>query len=139
MDHGHTTPTDDNSEADWGRRRRGSAPPPRASWEQAREEFERASQAWEQHKSGEQHERGAAGGWDPPGAGPRATPGAGPDLSGLLVLLDTLRHAAPAELQERTSSLIREVLLTLRALIDWYLEHMDQPQQKPEVEDIPIE
>jgi hypothetical protein len=75
----------------------------------------------------------------PPGAGPRATPGAGPDLSGLLVLLDTLRQAAPAELQERTGSLIREVLLTLRALIDWYLEHLDQPPQKPEVEDIPIE
>ena len=127
------TPIDDNPDPDWGQRRRGTAPPPRASWEQAREEFRRASESWEQHKAE------AGGAWEPPGAGPRATPGAGPDLSGLLVLLDVLRQAAPAELQERTSSLIREVLLTLRALIDWYLEHLDQPPGKPEVEDIPIE
>lgn len=133
MDQGPTKPTDDNPDADWGQRRRGSAPPPRASWEQAREEFQRASQAWEQRKTE------GGGEWEPPGAGPRATPGAGPDLSGLLVLLDTLRQAAPAELQERTSALIREVLMTLRALIDWYLEHMDQPREKPKVEDIPIE
>jgi hypothetical protein len=137
MDQGPQTPSDDSPDPDWGQRRRGTSPPPRASWEQAREEFERASQAWEQHQSeanGHAEDR-----WEPPGAGPRATPGAGPDLSGLLVLLDTLRQAAPAELQERTSSLIREVLLTLRALIDWYLEHMDQPAEKPKVEDIPIE
>jgi hypothetical protein len=137
MDQGPQTPSDDSPEPDWGQRRRGTAPPPRASWEQAREEFERASRAWEQHKS--EANGHAEGQWDPPGAGPRATPGAGPDLSGLLVLLDTLRQAAPAELQERTSALIREVLLTLRALIDWYLEHLDQPAQKPTVEDIPID
>ena len=133
MDQGPHRPTDESSEPDWGQRRRGTAPPPRASWEEAREEFERASQAWQQHKTE------ANGDWEPPGAGPRPTPGAGPDLSGLLVLLDTLRQAAPAELQERTSALIREVLLTLRALIDWYLEHLDRPAEKPTVEDIPIE
>jgi hypothetical protein len=135
MDQGPDRPIEDSpeGEAEWGRRRRGSAPPPRASWEEARDEFERASQAWQQH------EETRSNGWEPPGAGPRATPGAGPDLSGLLVLLDTLRQAAPAELQERTTSLIREVLLTLRALIDWYLEHLDGPAEKPKVEDIPIE
>ncbi len=133
MDQGPSKPTDDNPQADWGRRRRGSTPPPRASWEQARQEFERASQAWERHEGED------GGQWEPPGAGPRAAPGAGPDLSGLLMLLDTLRQAAPAELQDRTAALIREVLLTLRALIDWYLEHLDRPEHKPEVEDIPIE
>ena len=133
MDQGPTRPTDDTPATEWGQRRQGNAAPPRASWEQAREEFERASQAWERHKSEADPD------WEPPGAGPRPTPGAGPDLSGLLVLLDTLRQAAPAELQERTSALIREVLLTVRALIDWYLEHLDQPREKPKVEDIPIE
>lgn len=137
MDQGPQTPSNDSPEPDWGQRRRGTAPPPRASWEEAREEFERASQAWEQHKS--EADAGPGDQWVPPGAGPRATPGAGPDLSGLLLLLDTLRQAAPAELQERTTALIREVLLTLRALIDWYLEHLDRPAQKPDVEDIPIE
>jgi len=138
MDQGPQTPSDDSPEPGWGERRRGAAPPPRASWEQARQEFERASQAWEKHKA-EANGGRAEDQWEPPGGGTRATPGAGPDLSGLLALLDTLRQVAPAELQERTSALIREVLLTLRALIDWYLEHMDQPAQKPTVEDIPIE
>ncbi len=35
--------------------------------------------------------------------------------------------------------LIRELLLTLRSLIDWYLERLDQRPREPEVEDIPIE
>jgi hypothetical protein len=98
-----------------------------------REEFEQAAQAWEQHRGGDERS------WTPPGAGERPTPGAGPDLSAVIALLDTLRRAAPAELQERTTALIREVLMTLRALIDWYLERLDQPAAKPEVEDIPID
>jgi hypothetical protein len=31
------------------------------------------------------------------------------------------------------------VLLTLRALIDWYLERLDAPDRAPAVEDIPID
>ena len=33
----------------------------------------------------------------------------------------------------------REVLLTLRALIDWYLERLDRGERKPEVEEIRID
>jgi hypothetical protein len=29
--------------------------------------------------------------------------------------------------------------VTLRSLIDWYLERLDRPRREPEVEDIPIE
>ncbi|MGI8750114.1 MAG: hypothetical protein ACR2J6_06145 [Thermoleophilaceae bacterium] len=131
MDQGSSQPTDDSPE--WGRRRRGTAPPPRANWEQVRDEFDQATRAWEHHRSEEERS------WTPPGAGPRQTPGAGPDISALFVVLDTLRRAAPAELQERTTALIREVLLTLRSLIDWYLERLDRPVTKPEVQDIPID
>jgi hypothetical protein len=35
--------------------------------------------------------------------------------------------------------LIREFLLTLRSLIDWYLERLERPRREPQVEDIPIE
>ncbi len=44
------------------------------------------------------------------------------------MLLDALRRAAPAELQDRMTALIREALLTLRSLIDWYLERLDRPR-----------
>jgi hypothetical protein len=62
-----------------------------------------------------------------------------PDLTSLFVLLDGLRRAAPRELEAQVTNLIREFLLTLRSLIDWYLERLDRPQREPEVEDIPIE
>jgi hypothetical protein len=37
------------------------------------------------------------------------------------------------------TNVIREFLVTLRALIDWYLERLDQSPPEPEVEDIPID
>jgi hypothetical protein len=61
------------------------------------------------------------------------------DPSGLFVLLDGLRRAAPRELQGQLTQLIREFLLTLRALIDWYLERLDRPQRERKVENIPID
>ena len=73
---------------------------------------------------------------DPP---PPPPPRSGPDLSGLFLLLEGLRRAAPAELQEGLRNFIREGLLTLRSLIDWYLDRLDRPQRKPNVEDIPID
>lgn len=62
-----------------------------------------------------------------------------PDLSALIAVLEALRRAIPAELQEQFTSLQRELLLTLRALIDWYLERLDKPELAPQVEDIPID
>ena len=74
------------------------------------------------------------------GAPPPPPPSSGgPDFSALFILLDGLRRAAPAELQGRLTSLIREGLLTLRSLIDWYLERLDRRPRGPEVEDIPID
>jgi hypothetical protein len=43
------------------------------------------------------------------------------------------------ELQEQFNTLQRELLLTIRALIDWYLERLDKPELAPQVEDIPID
>ena len=43
------------------------------------------------------------------------------------------------ELRDQLTNLIREFLLTLRSLIDWYLERLDRRPREPEVEDIPIE
>ena len=73
------------------------------------------------------------------GPAPPPPPRSSPDFSGFFLLLDGLRRAAPAELQEGLKSFIREGLLTLRSLIDWYLDRLDRPARKPEVEEIPID
>ncbi len=87
-----------------------------------------------------------AGGEPPRAGGPEPDPSAPPpprgstfDPAGLFVLLDALRRAAPADLDAQLTKLIREFLLTLRSLIDWYLERLDDPRREPEMEDIPIE
>lgn len=79
---------------------------------------------------------GEAGGGEANGAGP---PPREPDPAAIVVLLDALRLAAPAELQDRVTALIREALLTLRALIDHYLERLDEQPGERRVEDIPID
>jgi hypothetical protein len=76
---------------------------------------------------------------DPFAGAPPPPPGRGFDPAAMLVLLDGLRRAAPRELEEQVTNLIREFLLTLRSLIDWYLERLDQPPSEPQVEDIPID
>jgi hypothetical protein len=67
------------------------------------------------------------------------TPPPPPDISSLLAVLEALRRAIPLELQEQFTSLQRELLLTIRSLIDWYLERLDKPELAPQVEDIPID
>ena len=68
-----------------------------------------------------------------------APPPPPPDLSALLAVLEALRRAIPLELQDQFTTLQRELLLTVRALIDWYLERLDKPELAPQVEDIPID
>jgi hypothetical protein len=43
------------------------------------------------------------------------------------------------DLDRQLTNIIREFLLTLRSLIDWYLERLDRPRREPEVENIPID
>ena len=78
--------------------------------------------------------------WTPPRGGegaPRLS--GGPDLRPLFALIDVMRSALPSELRDQFNSLVREVLLTLRALIDWYLEKLPGGEPEARVEDIPIE
>jgi hypothetical protein len=66
-------------------------------------------------------------------------PAAGPDLSSLIALLDSLRRLIPPELQEQFNALQRELLLTVRGLIDWQLERLEAGKPETPVEEIPIE
>jgi hypothetical protein len=76
-------------------------------------------------------------GWDS-GRGDAAAP----DPQALLALLDVVRQAVPAELSRQLVAALRELLLALRALIDWYLERLGEPGARRtdvEVEDIPLD
>jgi hypothetical protein len=75
----------------------------------------------------------------PPPYGPQSLRAPRLDLRPLFMLLDALRRGLPRELEEQFTALLREALLTLRALIDWYLERLERGPAEPKVEDIPID
>jgi hypothetical protein len=70
---------------------------------------------------------------------PRYAAGPRLDFRPLFMLLEAVRRGLPRELEDQFTALLREVLMTLRALIDWYLERLERRrEQSIEVEDIPI-
>lgn len=162
MDNGHGTPPDGTPAARAprsGRRPEGQSPPyepPRAAgptpgggdpggpspWDTEEEiSFDERLRRAEEDLLRER-EAAAEGYGDtapPPGDGPPPRPGGGLDFAALFVLLDSLRRAVPGELQGRVTGLIREALLTLRSLIDWYIDRLDRPEPEQRVEDIPID
>ena len=61
------------------------------------------------------------------------------DLRLLLTVLSGLRERIPPELEQRIVVALRELLLALRALIDWCVERAERRSAPPaEVQDIPI-
>jgi hypothetical protein len=78
----------------------------------------------------------------PPPAGwqvPEDARAATPDLDPFVALVQALRDLVPPELQRRLAAAVRELLLALRALIDWYLERLERRREDAvEVQDIPI-
>jgi hypothetical protein len=82
-------------------------------------------------------------GWQQPAAdeGPGGRRGSllGGEAELLFGVLASVRERIPPELQQRLADALREVLLAIRALIDWYLERSERHRSEPvEVEDIPI-
>jgi hypothetical protein len=78
----------------------------------------------------------------PPPAGWQAPEARAPgsELDSLMHAVQSLRELIPPEVVERVAAAIREVLLALRALIDYYLERLEhKPDEPVEVQDIPIE
>jgi hypothetical protein len=74
----------------------------------------------------------------PPPPPPHHAP-PGLDFGPLFMVLEAVRRGVPRELEDQFNALMREVLLTMRALIDWYLERLDNGPAEPTVEDIPID
>jgi hypothetical protein len=69
--------------------------------------------------------------------------GVTPDLAAIMGLLEAARGAIPDEISTQLAEAVRELLLALRALIDWYIDRLEslatsRPATDRDVEDIPI-
>lgn len=82
-----------------------------------------------QHAAGE----AAAGHVPPQGwAAPQDRAARQEEAQALVALLQALRELVPAELQAQLTEVVRQVLLLLRALIDWWVDHLEQGPEVPE-------
>ncbi len=75
-------------------------------------------------------------GWDVPHRAEEANA----ELEALVRMLGTLRDVLPPELRAQLAELVRQLLVFVRAVLDWWIERMeDGPRgDEPRVEDIPI-
>jgi hypothetical protein len=75
----------------------------------------------------------AAGGREPP------PPPRTPPLSEVWSLVDAARGALPPELARQLADALRELLMALRAVLDYSIARLERPPpDQPEIEDIPI-
>jgi hypothetical protein len=101
---------------------------------------EAARRARRHEPSGAEARADAAPDGEPPTAGwqlPEDPVTAGGDV--IVQVIHALRELIPPELQRRLAEALREVLLAIRALIDWYLERLERRRaEHVQVQDIPI-
>jgi hypothetical protein len=105
----------------------------RAQYEEAERLVREAQRAAEEAATGQVPPRG----WSVPGDD-RSAPF--PDLSQLAALVESLRGVVPPELARQLADALRELLIAMRAVLDWYIARLEPPQPRPsEVQDIPVE
>jgi hypothetical protein len=125
-------------EPDEPERREPEASAARDALRRLEERLDRASDAAERLMSE------AAAKAKPPPAGWQASDddgsaGQNRDLELIVQVVQSLRELIPPELERRLAEALRELLLAIRALIDWYLDRAEQRRTAPaEVQDIPI-
>jgi hypothetical protein len=76
-------------------------------------------------------------GWSVPGEEPRPPAF---DLGQLTALIESLRGVVPPELAHQLADALRQLLLALRSVLDWYIARLegDEPPEQ-DVQDIPVE
>ena len=81
-------------------------------------------------------ERVPPNGWEAPPSSGQATG----ELQALAGLLETLRGVLPEDIQRQVTEIVRQLLLLVRALIDWWIARMDREHRGADVsvQDIPI-
>jgi hypothetical protein len=106
----------------------------RAQYEQAERLVREAHRAAEEAATRNVPPRG----WSLPGEEPGAN--AFPDLGQLTALLESLRGAVPPELARQLADALRDLLIAIRAALDWYIGRLEPSERRePEVQDIPVE
>jgi hypothetical protein len=112
-----------------------------------RERLERTQQAAQKLAEDAARERDAARAGDkPPPNGwdvPHSAETAGTEVDALVALLTTMRDVLPPELRAQLAELARQILVFVRAVLDWWIGRLEQGPQDPpaprgDVEDIPI-
>lgn len=79
-------------------------------------------------------------GWQTPRTEPADGSAPFPDLSGLLALAEALKGTVPPELGQQLADALRDLLLALRAVLDYSIARLERPAAEPvQVEDIPVE
>jgi hypothetical protein len=81
-------------------------------------------------------------GWETPRADAENA-GITPDLAAIMAVIEGVRGVVPDELSTQLAEAVRELLIALRALIDWYIDRLEglsspRPAADQHVEDIPI-
>ena len=76
-------------------------------------------------------------GWSVPGGTP---PSPFPDLSQIAALVESLRGVVPPELARQLADALRELLIAMRAVLDWYIVRLEggEPASR-EMQDIPVD
>ena len=82
----------------------------------------------------------AAGEQPPPGwRTPREREAVRDELDALAELLRTIRALLPPELEQQLADLVRQILLLLRALIDWLIDQVPAVGgERPPLRDVPL-
>jgi len=88
---------------------------------------------------------GDAGDGPDPARRARAADDATQEAQALVALVGLLRDLLPDELRQQVTDLVRQVLMLVRAVIDWYLLRLEpgeaaaRPSAAPAVQDIPLD
>jgi hypothetical protein len=75
-------------------------------------------------------------GWDVPGRADDANA----ELEALVAMLSTVKEMIPPELRAQLAELVRQILVFVRAVLDWWIAQVEggEPGEERQVEDIPI-
>jgi hypothetical protein len=76
-------------------------------------------------------------GWSVPGEEPRLPAF---DVAQLTALVESLRGVLPPDLSRQLADALRQLLLAIRAVLDWYIVRLEPPEPPDaDVQDIPVE
>jgi hypothetical protein len=105
----------------------------RAQYEEAERLVREAQRAAEEAAAGAVPPRG----WSVPGD-QGSSPF--PDFGQLTALIESLRGVVPPELARQLADALRELLIAVRAVLDWYIARLEPSEPtESDVEDIPVE